>query len=175
MKEASVWLNRGQQSAIDVEGLDFMAVCTPWQLKSAIVVTTINQAARPEQGQNKARTRTRDSHCKNWSMLMDTQSTESILGCGYGVYWIVHSEIPQSYLAVSTTWDELPHATTLHMYVCDPLLMITPDFDHCCGGFETLIEYTNCSVSKPSNKNIAGDLIRGQGSNTRTGPRWYVL
>ena len=29
MKEASVWLNRGQQSAIDVEGLDFMAVCTP--------------------------------------------------------------------------------------------------------------------------------------------------
>jgi hypothetical protein len=29
MKEAGVWFNGGQESAINVEGLDFMTVCTP--------------------------------------------------------------------------------------------------------------------------------------------------
>jgi hypothetical protein len=29
MKEAGVWFNGGQESAINVEGLHFMTVCTP--------------------------------------------------------------------------------------------------------------------------------------------------
>lgn len=68
MKEASIWLNWGQQSAIDVEGLDFMAVCTPWQLMSAIVVTTINQAAGPERSQNTNKTHIAKTGACSWTL-----------------------------------------------------------------------------------------------------------
>lgn len=67
-------------------------------------------------------------------MLVDAQGSKSILGGVDGREWIVHSEIPQSNLAIATARDKLPEAPALHVNICDPLLVLAPDLHHRCGG-----------------------------------------
>jgi len=40
--------------------------------------------------------------------------------------------------------------------------MFTPDLDHRSSRFETLVEYTHSTISKPSNEDISRYLIRCQ-------------
>jgi len=59
--------------------------------------------------------------------------------------------------------------------VGDPLLVLTPNFDHGSGGLESLVEDTHCSVTEAGDENISRNLIGCKGCNTGTGSCRYVL
>lgn len=90
---------------------------------------------------------------------MNAQGTESILGSINSRKRIVHTEVPKADLTIATTRDELSEATALHMNVGDPLLVLTPDFDHGCSRLQSLIKDTNSTITKASNKDIASHLV----------------
>ena len=90
---------------------------------------------------------------------MDAQGTECILGGIDSRKRIVHTEIPKADLTIATPRDELSEATTLHMDVGDPLLVLTPDFDHRCSRLQSLIKDTNGAITKASNKYVASHLV----------------
>src|SRR5690348_11786821 len=109
-----------------------------------------------------------DVHGKNWNMLMNTQCSQCIL-CGIDcVNRHIHSQIPQSNLAIPTARYQLSHSASLHVYVRNPLLMFSPHFNHSNGGLQALIEYSNRAVSESSNENIARNLVRSQRRDART-------
>ncbi len=49
------------------------------------------------------------------------------------------------------------------MHVRDPLFMLTPDFDHCQCGLQTLIKDSDRAVAVAADEDVAGDLIGGEG------------
>lgn len=78
---------------------------------------------------------------------------------------IIHSEIPQSNLTVPASRDQLSQATTLHVDVGYPLLVLTPDLDHGCRRLEALVENTDRPISESCNEDVSGNLIRRQRSD----------
>lgn len=109
----------------------------------------------------------RNLHSENRGMLMNTQGAKSISSCIDGRNRIIHPEIPELDLTIPAAGDQLSHAPSLHVHVGDPLLMLTPDLDHCSCGFEALIKDTNGAISEARNEYIPGNLIGGQRSDTR--------
>lgn len=93
---------------------------------------------------------------------MHAQGPKRIFGGVNGGQRFVPPEIPESNLTVAAPGDELPDTTPLDMDICDPLLVLTPNFDHRGGGLQPLIENTDSTVAKASNEDVAGDLIRSQ-------------
>lgn len=63
-------------------------------------------------------------------MLVNAQGSKGIFSGEDGRERVVHTEIPQFNFAVAAARDELSQATTLHMDIGDPLLMLTPDLNH---------------------------------------------
>ena len=61
------------------------------------------------------------------------------------------------------------------MYVRNPLLMFSPHFNHSSGGFQALIEYANCAVSKSGDEDIARDLVGRQRGDAGTRPSRNIL
>jgi hypothetical protein len=72
---------------------------------------------------------------------------------------MVHAKIPESNLAVAAAGNELAQAATLHMNICNPLFVFTPDLDHRSGRLQSLIEDSDGSVTESSNKDITSNLI----------------
>lgn len=92
-------------------------------------------------------------------MFVDTQGPERIFGGENSGQGIVHAKIPESDLAVTTAGNKFSQATTLHMNVGDPLLVIAPDLDHRGGRLQSLIKDTNGTVAKTGNKDVTGHLV----------------
>ena len=90
---------------------------------------------------------------------MDTQCAKGVFHSADGADRIVHADIPEMYLAVSTAADEFSDAPSLHVDVCNPLLVLFPHFDHGDGWLETLIVDADSSISKAGDENVSSDLI----------------
>ena len=106
---------------------------------------------------------------------MNAECTERIL-CGHDApNFISHADVPKLNLAVPTTADEFPHPTTLHMDIDDPLLVRAISLFQCRCWSLTLIEDTDCTIAIASNEDIARNLVRGQGCDARSRPRWDFL
>lgn len=99
---------------------------------------------------------------------MYTQCSKCVLGCVNGGQGLRHSKIPQPDFPISAARDKFSKTTSLHVDIRDPLLMVTPDLDHGRSWLEPLIENTNGSIAESSDKNVTGNLIRGQRRNART-------
>lgn len=84
VEETRRWLEAGEVGAVDIEGLDLMAIGTPKernQHKKQMVIW------RPTGMRN-------DIHAEDGSMLVDTQCSKSILSGIDGGQRVVHPEIP---------------------------------------------------------------------------------
>ena len=92
-------------------------------------------------------------------MFVDTQGPKRIFGRENSGQGVVHAKIPQSDLAVATAGNKFSQATTLHVDVGDPLLVIAPDLDHRGGRLQSLIEDTNSTVTKTGNKDVTCHLV----------------
>ena len=90
---------------------------------------------------------------------MYTQSPHRLLRCSYSGDRLVISNVPDSNLSVAAAADQLPNTASLHVDICDPLLMISPRLDHCYRGFQTLVKDAHSSVPEACDKNVACNLI----------------
>lgn len=72
---------------------------------------------------------------------------------------LVHANVPEFDFAIAASGDELALSTALEVYVCDPLFMFFPHFDHCCCGFLSLIVDTDGAIAEPSYEDIPFDLV----------------
>lgn len=106
---------------------------------------------------------------------MDAQRSESIFGRMDRIDGIVHTQIPQSNLSISTSRHQFPHTSTLHMNVGNPLFVFSPYLHHSRRRLEPLIENTNCAIAKPRNEDVSCNLIGRQRGNARPGTCRYVL
>ena len=61
------------------------------------------------------------------------------------------------------------------MDIGDPLLVLTPDLDHGCGWFETLVEDTDGAITETRDENVASDLVRCQGCDAGAGACGDIL
>lgn len=117
----------------------------------------------------------KDLHCKNRRVLMNAQRPDSIFGRMDRIDWIVQAKIPQSNFSISTSRHQLPHTSTLHMNVGNPLFVFSPYLHHGRRRLEPLIENTNCAVSKSCNEDVPCNLIGCQRGNARSGTCRNVL
>ena len=61
------------------------------------------------------------------------------------------------------------------MYVCDPLLVVAPDFDHCHCRPQALVKHSNCAIAVAAYEDVAGYLIGGERGDTGAGAGGDVL
>lgn len=106
---------------------------------------------------------------------MDTQGAKSVFGSRDGGKRAIHAEIPQSNLAIAAARDEFSQATTLHVDIGNPLLMLTPNLDHRCSWLETLVKDTNGAITEARDENVASNLVRCQRCDAGTGACGDVL
>lgn len=78
---------------------------------------------------------------------------------------LVHADIPQFDFATATATYKLTLTTTLQVHICDPLLVLLPNFDHGSGGLLALVVDPNSPITESSDKNITFDLVRCQRSD----------
>lgn len=106
---------------------------------------------------------------------MHAQRPQGVVGRHDGRDGAIHPEVPESDLPVSTAGDQLSKAAALHVDISDPLLVIAPNFHHCRGGLESLIEHSNRAVAESCDEDVAGHLVGRQGCDTGAGPCRNVL
>lgn len=90
---------------------------------------------------------------------MNTQSTKRVLsgiGCRNR---IVQSKIPESDLSISAARNQFPQTTSLHVDVCNPLLVFSPYLDHGRSRLQTLVKNTDGTVTETGDENVAGNLV----------------
>ena len=75
--------------------------------------------------------------------------------------WIILPDIPKLDLPISTSRDKLSEAPTLHMHISDPLLVLTPTFDHRQLGLFASIKDADSAVAIACAEDVAGYLVRG--------------
>ena len=88
---------------------------------------------------------------------------------------LILPDIPQLDLSIPAPANKFPQATSLHMYVRDPLFMLAPDLDHCQRWLHTLIEDAYGAIAVAADEDVAGDLIGGKGRDARAGAGGDVL
>ena len=99
-------------------------------------------------------------HGKHWSVLMDTQSPQCVLGGLDGVDRLVHSKVPKPHFAIAAPRDKFSYSASLHVHVRNPLLMLPPHLDHGSCWFQALIKDTHCTISETGNEYVPCNLIR---------------
>lgn len=114
-------------------------------------------------------------HAEDRGMLVNAQGSKGILGGVDGRECVVHTEIPQSNFAVAATRDEFSQATTLHVDVGDPLLVLTPNLDHGGCRLQSLVEDAYGTVTKACDEDVTSHLVRCQGRNARSGSCRNIL
>ena len=92
---------------------------------------------------------------------MNAQGPQHVFRRRHGVQRGILADIPQFDLTVAASTDQFSQASSLHMNVGNPLLVFSPNFDHCHGGFQPLVEDPNRTIPIASDENIARDLVRG--------------
>ena len=108
-------------------------------------------------------------------MLVDTQRPHCV-ACGRDLPdRVILPDIPQLHLSVPRPADQLPEPTTLHVHVGDPLLVLSPTSNHGQGRLLAGIEDADDAVAVASAKDVASDLVGGQGGYTGAGAGRDVL
>lgn len=90
---------------------------------------------------------------------MHTQRPQSICRRSDLPDWIVLPDIPELHLSIPTSRNQFSKATTLHVYVRDPLLMLAPHFDHSRLGRFPRVEDADSAVAVSGAEDMTGDLI----------------
>lgn len=66
---------------------------------------------------------------------MNAQRTKRIPGPVDGRNGVIHAQVPESDFAIAAARDQLAETASLHVDVCNPLLVFAPYLDHGRGGF----------------------------------------
>lgn len=76
-----------------------------------------------------------------------------------GLHTAIHTKVPKFHFPTTTSAHELTLSTPLQVNIGDPLLVFFPDFDHCGGGFLTLIVHANGTVAEAGHEYVTFNLI----------------
>lgn len=93
---------------------------------------------------------------------MNAKCSKSIASCRDGPNLLFHSNVPKLDLSISAPTDQLPHASALHVYINDPLLVTTPGLLQGGSWFLALVENANTTITIASNKYITRYLVGSQ-------------
>lgn len=98
---------------------------------------------------------------------MHAKCAQSVLRRNDRTDFFSHADVPELDFTVATSANELPHSTSLHVDVGNPLLVAAVSLNHCGGRLLALVEHLDLTIAHTGDKNIPSDLVRREGGDAR--------